>query len=317
MFKWCSNTYKLEYFAIIKFIFKTFLWAQKLHLQCLNGGESAMKVVILAGGFGTRLSEETHLIPKPMVEIGGRPILWHIMKCYSHYGFDDFIICGGYKCDVIKNFFNHYFLYTSDVTFDFKRKKTEFISSKAEDWRVTIVDTGLDTMTGSRVKKIQHLLNDNEPFFLTYGDGVCDLNFRDQLNFHKSHGKMATVLAVTPPGRFGSMTIEGEKVTKFIEKPQGDNCGRINGGFFIFNKPFVRYLTEDDCSLESGPLDRLACQGQLVAHEHDGFWFAMDTLRDKNKLDDLWKRGSAPWKMSDRANYQHSAKINPLRALKG
>jgi len=258
-----------------------------------------MKVVILAGGLGTRLSEETHLRPKPMVEIGGMPILWHIMKSYSYFGFNDFIICGGYKCEVIKEFFNQYFLYTSDVVFDFKNNEKHFLNSKTEDWNVTVVDTGSDTMTGGRLKRVAHLLDDNEPFFFTYGDGLADINFQDELDFHKLHGGLATVLAVVPPGRYGALDISDGKVTSFKEKPDGDRSGRINGGFFILEKQAISYISGDHSPFENGPLSKMAEQKKLHAFEHNGFWRPMDTLRDKNILNKLWNNNEAPWKMWD------------------
>lgn len=255
-----------------------------------------MKVVILAGGLGTRLSEETHLRPKPMVEIGGMPVLWHIMKCYSQYGFNDFIICGGYKCDVIKEYFNNYFLHTSDVFFDFKNRKTGFLNSKTEDWTVTVVDTGNETQTGGRLKRVGHLLNENEPFFFTYGDGVTNVNFLEELAFHRSHEGLATVLAVVPPGRFGALELIDKRVSGFLEKPPGDLSGRINGGFFILETEVLQYIKNDKSAFEDDPLTKLANEKNLFAYEHEGFWRPMDTLRDKIALDDLWHKDRAPWK---------------------
>lgn len=254
-----------------------------------------MKVVILAGGLGTRLSEETHLRPKPMVEIGGKPIIWHIMKHYAHHGFTDFIICAGYKSEVIKQYFHQYLLYTSDVTFDLAENKLRVLNSKTENWKVTIVDTGLQTMTGGRLKKVAHLLDDNEPFFFTYGDGLSDIDFSAELNFHYSHGRTATIAAVTPPGRYGALALRGSQVTSFIEKPLGDGTGRINGGFFILNKSTIEYIDGDHTSFELEPLERLSKTENLMAYKHDGFWQPMDTLRDKNSLEELWQSGEAPW----------------------
>jgi len=256
-----------------------------------------MKVVILAGGLGTRISEETHLRPKPMIEIGGMPILWHIMKSYSHFGFCDFIICGGYKCQHIKEFFSQYFLQTSDVTFDFRNNKTRYLNSRTEDWTVTVVDTGASTLTGGRLKRVGHLLNDDEPFFFTYGDGLADVDFHAELDFHKNHSGTATVLSVIPPGRFGALEIHDNRVTSFIEKPNGDRTGRINGGFFILQKEVLDYIQGDQSPFENGPLSRLACEGKLHAFEHNGFWQPMDTLRDKNNLEKLWQENNAPWKV--------------------
>ncbi len=256
-----------------------------------------MKVVILAGGLGTRMSEETYLRPKPMIEIGGMPILWHIMKSYSHHGFNDFIICGGYKCEVIKEFFNQYFLYTSDVVFDFKNNQTDFLNSRTEDWKVTVVDTGENTMTGGRLKRVSHLLDDGEPFFFTYGDGLADVNFQDELDFHHAHGGLATILAVVPPGRYGALDIANGRVTSFMEKPEGDRSGRINGGFFVLEKPAIDYISGDHSPFENGPLSKMAQENKLHAFEHKGFWRPMDTLRDKSILNNLWDEGKAPWKV--------------------
>ena len=233
-----------------------------------------MKVVILAGGMGTRISEESHLKPKPMIEIGERPILWHIMKIYSHYGFDEFIVCLGYKSNMVKDYFANYFMYESDVTFSFKNGKEIFTHRHfAEQWTVTLVDTGLETMTGGRVKRIQKYIG-NEPFMLTYGDGVSNVNIPKLIDFHKSHGKYVTV----------------------IEKPKGDNSW-INGGFFVMQPEVFNYLTEDDVNLELGVLQKLAKKRQFVAYRHEGFWQPMDTMRDKGLLDELWKSGKAPWKV--------------------
>jgi len=254
-----------------------------------------MKVVILAGGLGTRLSEETDLKPKPMVEIGGKPILWHILKIYSSYGFDDFLICLGYKGYIIKEYFHHYFLHQSDVTVDLSKNTVDYLSPKVEPWRVTLVDTGVNTMTGGRVKRVQSLIG-NEPFMLTYGDGISDIDIRALVAFHRGRGKIATVTAVQPAGRFGSLDIDPSGlVSSFVEKPVGDKAW-INGGFFVLEPEFFDYLAGDQTSLESEPLEKVAGIGQLAAYTHSGFWQPMDTLREKNLLEDLWLKGNAPWK---------------------
>lgn len=255
-----------------------------------------MKVVILAGGLGTRISEETVVRPKPMVEIGGKPILWHIMKIYSHYGFHDFIICLGYKGYMIKEYFANYFLHMSDVTFDMQTNAMEVHQKFAEPWKVTLVDTGEDTMTGGRIKRIAPYL-ENKTFFLTYGDGVCNVDIAALLSFHRSHGKIATVTATQPAGRFGSLHVDPSgNVDSFMEKPAGDGSW-INGGFFIFEPALLDHIDNDGSVLEKAPLERLARDRQLAAYKHDGFWYAMDTLRDKNHLEELWKTGKAPWKL--------------------
>lgn len=256
-----------------------------------------MKVVILAGGMGTRISEESHLKPKPMIEIGERPILWHIMKIYSHYGFNEFIICLGYKSNVVKDYFANYFMYESDVTFNFRSGKEIFTHQHfAERWSVTLVNTGLETQTGGRVKRIQKYVG-NEPFLLTYGDGVSDVNIQKLIDFHNSHGKLATVTAAQPLGRFGSLSIKRSgEVAGFVEKPKGDNSW-INGGFFVMQPEVFNYLNEDDTYLEQGLLQQLANEHQLLAYRHEGFWQPMDTLRDKHLLDELWRSGKAPWKV--------------------
>ena len=255
-----------------------------------------MKVVILAGGLGTRISEETVVRPKPMVEIGGKPILWHIMKIYSHYGFHDFIICLGYKGYMIKEYFANYFLHMSDVTFDMQTNAMEVHQKFAEPWKVTLVDTGEDTMTGGRIKRIAPYL-ENKTFFLTYGDGVCNVDIAALLSFHRSHGKIATVTATQPAGRFGSLHVDPSgNVDSFMEKPAGDGSW-INGGFFIFEPSLLDAIDNDGSVLEKAPLERLARDRQLAAYKHDGFWYAMDTLRDKNHLEELWKTGKAPWKL--------------------
>jgi len=256
-----------------------------------------MKVVILAGGFGTRISEESHLKPKPMIEIGGRPILWHIMKIYSSFGFNDFVICLGYKGYCIKEYFAHYYLHESDVTFDFRNKNERIVHHhSAEPWRVTLVDTGAETMTGGRVKRVREYLGD-EPFLLTYGDGVSNVNIGELLTYHKAHGKLATVTSIQPAGRFGALELDNDnRVQGFQEKPKGDGAW-INGGFFIMEPRVLDYITGDATVLEKEPLEALAREGQLVAYKHQGFWQPMDTLRDKNHLEDLWDGGQAPWKL--------------------
>lgn len=254
-----------------------------------------MKAVILAGGLGTRISEETHLKPKPMIEIGGKPILWHIMKMYSHYGVNDFIVCCGYKGYVIKEYFANYFLHMSDVTFDMSNNSMKVHQGNAEPWRVTLVDTGDETMTGGRLKRIAKYVEDEEAFCMTYGDGVSDVNITELLAFHKKQGTQATLTATLPPGRFGALSIQGDKVTGFKEKPKGDGV-MINGGFFVLS-PKVLNLIKDDATIwEQGPLETLASEDQLTVFRHDGFWQPMDTLRDKTNLEDLWASGNAPWK---------------------
>jgi len=256
-----------------------------------------MKVVILAGGFGTRINEESHLRPKPMIEIGERPILWHIMKIYSYYGFNDFIICLGYKGYYIKEYFAHYYLHESDVTFDFKNSNEQLIHShSAEPWRVTLANTGVGTMTGGRVKRIQPYIG-NETFMLTYGDGVSDVNIKDLAAYHYSHGKLATVTTTQPAGRFGALTLSDKNIVSgFQEKPKGDGAW-VNSGFFVMEPKIFDYLKDDSTILEREPLENLARDGQLVAYKHSGFWQPMDTLRDKNHLEELWKSGKALWKV--------------------
>lgn len=255
-----------------------------------------MKVVILAGGFGTRISEESHLKPKPMIELGSRPILWHIMKIYSHYGYNDFIICLGYKGYAIKEYFAHYFLHESNVTFDFTNGNRRVIHGHtAEPWKVTLVDTGLETMTGGRIKRIQPYVG-SEPFMLTYGDGVGDIDIVNLVDFHKSHGRLATVTSTQTSGRFGALRIdEGDSVLSFQEKPDGDS-GWINAGFFVMEPGVFDYIRDDATVLERDPLENLAKDGQLFSYRHRGFWQPMDTLRDKIYLDELLKSNKAPWK---------------------
>jgi glucose-1-phosphate cytidylyltransferase len=255
-----------------------------------------MKVVILAGGFGTRLSEETVNIPKPMVNIGEKPILWHIMKTYSHYGYNDFVICLGYKGYIIKEYFMNYFMHMSDITVDLTDGGIKVHNSEAEDWKITLVDTGLNTMTGGRIKRVKEYLND-ETFMLTYGDGVADVNIKELVNYHKEHGKLATLTSVQPSGRFGALTMkEKGKVESFIEKPAGDGAW-INGGFFVLEPEVIDYITDDTTVWEREPLEKLSKDGELYAYKHKGFWKPMDTLRDKNDLEKLWQEGIAPWKI--------------------
>jgi glucose-1-phosphate cytidylyltransferase len=254
-----------------------------------------MKAVILAGGLGTRISEETHLKPKPMIEIGGQPILWHIMKMYSYHGVNEFVICCGYRGYLIKEYFANYFLHMSDVTFDMHNNSMHVHHAKAEPWKVTLIDTGDETMTGGRLKRIEGFVKDDEAFCMTYGDGVSDVDITKLLNFHKNQGTVATVTATLPPGRFGALNIQGNKVIGFEEKPKGDGV-MINGGFFVLS-PEVLSLVKDDTTIwEQLPLETLAINGELSVYKHDGFWQPMDTLRDKNYLEDLWLSGKAPWR---------------------
>lgn len=253
------------------------------------------KAVILAGGLGTRISEESHLRPKPMIEIGGKPILWHIMKIYSAHGINDFIICLGYKGYVVKEYFANYFLHMSDVTFDMALNRMEVHEHHAEPWRVTLVDTGENSMTGGRLRRVRDYIGD-ETFCFTYGDGVSDLDIGQTLLQHRQSGKVATVTAIQPPGRYGALDISGQTVQKFQEKPAGDGAW-INGGFFVLQPEIFDYLHSDDDSFEAAPLMQLAAEGQLDAYQHTGFWQAMDTLRDKNQLESLWRSGQAPWKI--------------------
>jgi glucose-1-phosphate cytidylyltransferase len=257
--------------------------------------EFLMKAVLLAGGLGTRISEESALRPKPMIEIGGRPVLWHIMKMYSHHGINDFVVCLGYKGYIIKEYFANYFLHSSNITVETKPGKITYHESTAEDWTITLVDTGEDTMTGGRLKRVERYLTPGETFCLTYGDGVSDVNISALVAFHKAHGKEATVTAVMPPGRYGALELTGDFVDRFIEKPHGDN-GVINGGFFVLEPRCVSRIANDSTSWEHAPLESLARDQQLVAFRHIGFWQPMDTLRDKNYLEQLWQTGKAPWK---------------------
>jgi glucose-1-phosphate cytidylyltransferase len=252
--------------------------------------------VILAGGLGTRISEETHLKPKPMIEIGGKPLLWHIMKAYSAHGVYDFVICCGFKGYLIKEYFANYFLHMSDVTFDMQRNKMQVHHQHAEPWRVTLVDTGENTMTGGRLKRVHEYIRDESAFCFTYGDGLSDVDISAAIAFHESHGKSATVTAVRPPGRYGALQITRDIVTGFTEKPRGDG-GLINGGFFVLSPRCIDWIEGDDTSWEGDSLVRLAHEGELMAFPHDGFWQPMDTLREKNLLENLWDSGAAPWKI--------------------
>ena len=253
-----------------------------------------MKVVILAGGLGSRISEESHLKPKPMIEIGGRPILWHVMKIYSAFGLNDFVICCGYKGYVIKEYFSNYFLHNADVSYDLKNNKMKVHSANAEPWNVTLVDTGVDTMTGGRLLRVRDYVKDSD-FCFTYGDGVGNVDIPALIQFHKMHGCIATVTAAQPPGRFGALAWDGDRVHHFVEKPSGDNSW-INAGFFVLSPKVFDYLSADSDIWERAPLERLAADKQLVGYKHAGFWHPMDTLRDKNFLEDLWRSGDAPWK---------------------
>lgn len=255
-----------------------------------------MKAVLLAGGLGTRLSEETSIRPKPMVEIGGRPILWHIMKIYHGHGITDFIVCCGYKGYVIKEYFANYRLYSSDVTFEIRTNRIEVHQSDAEDWRVTLIDTGMETMTGGRLQRVRDYIG-GETFLMTYGDGVGDIDVRESVSFHHQQGNLATLTAVQPSGRFGAFTLSDDQVRidHFREKPRGDNAW-INGGYFVLEPDVMDYISGDDTVWERDPLERLAAEGQLSAYRHHGFWHPMDTLRDRNNLESLWQSGAAPWK---------------------
>ena len=254
-----------------------------------------MKAVILAGGLGSRIAEETHLRPKPMIEIGGRPILWHIMKLYYSHGVRDFIVCCGFKGYMIKEYFANYGLHMSDITFDLSQNSIEFHRQSAENWRVTLVDTGENSMTGGRLKRVASYLKDEEAFCFTYGDGVSNVDIGKTIAFHKSHGKQATVTAVRPPARYGALQLEGTEVQGFIEKPEGEG-GFINGGFFVLSPRVIDRIEADHSSWEGEPLMGLASEGELQAYFHDGFWQPMDTLRDKNHLESLWQSGAPPWK---------------------
>lgn len=255
-----------------------------------------MKLVILAGGLGTRISEETHLKPKPMIEVGGKPILWHIMKLYAAHNVTDFIVCCGYKGYVIKEYFSNYFIHMSDVTFDMSNNEVTIHRRKAEPWKVTLVDTGEETMTGGRLRRVREYVQDEEAFCFTYGDGVSDIDITAELAAHRAHGRLATIAAVRPPGRYGALEVKGDKVLGFAEKPRGDG-GLINGGFFVLSPKCIDLIDGDATSWEGAPLMQLAEMGELAAFEHDGFWQPMDTLRDKTLLEQLWAEGRAPWKV--------------------
>jgi glucose-1-phosphate cytidylyltransferase len=259
-------------------------------------GEKDMKAVILAGGLGTRISEETVTRPKPMIEVGGKPILWHILKIYSHHGINDFVVCCGYKGYIIKEYFANYFLHMSDVTFDMSENSMEVHQRNAEPWRITLVDTGEDTMTGGRLKRIANYVKDEEAFCFTYGDGIGDVNITELIAFHNAAGVKATLTATIPPGRFGVLDIIGSKVSSFMEKPKG-NGSMINSGYFVLSPKVIDYISDDSTAWERAPLERLAREGDLVAYQHHGFWQPMDTLRDKNYLEELWQSGRAPWKV--------------------
>lgn len=254
-----------------------------------------MKVVLLAGGFGTRISEESQFKPKPMIDIGGMPIMWHIMKLYSSFGFNEFIICAGYRQEVIKEWFGNYFIHTSDITFDFTKGNEVIVHKKhAEPWKVTVVDTGLNTMTGGRIKRIGKYIDGT--FLMTYGDGVCDVNILNLVNHHKEHGRLATLTAVQPEGRFGMMDMNGDYIESFREKSKNDS-GWINGGYMVLEPKVLEYIKDDSTMFEREPLEKLASDGELVSYKHYGFWQCMDTLRDKQRLEDLWASGNAPWKI--------------------
>lgn len=255
-----------------------------------------MKAVILAGGLGTRISEETSVRPKPMIEIGGKPVLWHIMKIYSAHGINEFVVCCGYKGYVIKEYFANYFLHMSDVTFDMQNNQMQVHQRNAEPWKVTLVDTGEDTLTGGRLKRVANYVKDEEAFCLTYGDGVSDVNITELIAFHKAQKVKSTLTAVLPPGRFGALQMQGNKVKSFREKPQGDGA-MINGGFFVLSPRVIEYIAGDETIWEREPMERLAEEGELAAFHHQGFWQPMDTLRDKIHLEELWQSGKAPWKV--------------------
>ena len=254
-----------------------------------------MKAVILAGGLGTRISEETHLRPKPMVEIGGKPILWHIMKIYSSHGINDFVICCGYKGYIIKEYFLNYMSHVSDLTIDLARNETTYSNRRAEPWRITLVDTGEATMTGGRLRRVADHVRDEEAFCFTYGDGVADIDITASIAFHKAHGKAATITAVKPAGRYGALKTTGDQVMGFAEKPRGDG-GMINGGFFVLNPSVISEIADDATAWEAAPLETLAAKGELLAFAHDGFWQPMDTMREKQQLEEMWATGRAPWR---------------------
>lgn len=253
-------------------------------------------VVLLAGGLGTRISEESHLKPKPMIEIGGHPILWHIMKIYSHYGCRKFIVCLGYKGYVIKEYFANYFLHRSDLTIDAASNSIEYHATAAEPWQITLIDTGLDTMTGGRLKRVADFIPDGQPFFMTYGDGVADIDIGELFAFHQAHGRKASLAAVVPPARFGAISLSGARVNSFIEKPPGDDA-LVNGGYFVLDKSVIELVDSDETVWEREPLEALAAEGELMAFHHKGFWRPMDTLRDKSQLEAMWAAGNPSWKV--------------------
>lgn len=269
-----------------------------------------MKAVILAGGYGTRIAEETHLRPKPMIEISDRPILWHIMKIYAAHGISDFVICLGYKGHVIKEYFANYLMQSADITIDTRTGEMEVHQNVAEPWRVTLVETGLNTMTGGRLRRVRRYLDDDAPFCMTYGDGVADIDISALIAFHRAHGAPATVTAVSPPSRWGGLELDDDTVTQFVEKPRGDGA-LINGGFFVLDPTVLDRITDDDTVWEAGPMESLAAEGRLKAYTHDGFWRPMDTLRDKKYLEALWESGEAPWKIWD--DRKPSAQVSPLK----
>jgi glucose-1-phosphate cytidylyltransferase len=275
------------------------LTARRSNLICALIDDSTgknLKAVILAGGLGTRISEETTSRPKPMVEIGGKPMLWHIMKIYSAHGINEFIVCCGYKGYVIKEYFANYFLHMSDVTLDIEKNKIEVHHRKAEPWRVTLIDTGENTMTGGRLKRVAAYLREEDTFCFTYGDGVADVDITAELAFHRSHGKLATIMSVQPAGRYGALDVNGIRVNGFIEKPRGDG-GWVNAGFSVLSSKVLEFIKDDATAWEAEPLSHLAAAGQLMADAHKGFWQPMDTLREKTLLEDMWRSGEAPWKL--------------------
>jgi glucose-1-phosphate cytidylyltransferase len=271
-----------------------------------------MKVIILAGGHGTRLAEETSLRPKPMVEIGGKPILWHIMNVYAAHGFKDFLVACGYKGDVIKEYFHKVFLHSSDYIVDLKDGSVEVVNPNRVDWRIGVIDTGLDSMTGGRIRRLQSF-TENQTFMVTYGDGLGDVDIASLLAFHRAHGRLATVTAVRPPARFGGLNLSGDRVCEFSEKPQTGE-GWINGGYFVFEPGVFDYIAGDETILERDPLERLAAEGELMAFRHPGFWQPMDTLRDKQLLESLWNSGKAPWSIATRASGQTATFSSPAPA---
>ena len=272
------------------------VWYQACDSQVVEEGDRTVKVIVLAGGFGSRLSEETYLKPKPMVEVGGRPILWHIMNVYAAFGFNEFIVTLGYKAEVIKSYFLNFYALNNDITIDLATGKTDIYDGNQPDWKIRLVDTGLHTQTGGRLKRVQELLQEGETFMFTYGDGVADLDLNALLAFHESHGKLATVTTVRPPARFGRMSFQGDQITRFSEKPSNGE-GWINGGFFVLNRRAIDYVDSDETAWEQTPLQRLAADGQLMAYRHHGFWSPMDTIRERNYLEELWAGGKAPWKV--------------------